>query len=185
MMAITTRSSISVNALALTRLPIGSRIRHLETEEMRKCRSEIRLGEATNPRQLERSEEQCARRFPYEFEIRLSGGGQISWGTRRRWVAPVGSRCHPGIITARNFREPSRQRNRVIAEALVAGRRDEVIVLDADAADVVHVKARFERNDVAGNQRFRGMANEVRRLWVRDAEAVAGVVREAVGHSRE
>ena len=45
------------------------------------------------------------------------------------------------------------------------------------------VQAGLQRHHVAGHEGLVGLADEVRRLGVRQTEAVAGVVREIFGHA--
>ena len=72
----------------------------------------------------------------------------------------------------------------VVAQPLVAVVGDQVVVLDADAADAGDVQAGLQRDHVAGQQRLVGLADEERRFGVRQAQAVAGVVGEVLGHAR-
>src|SRR5262245_59842580 len=75
------------------------------------------------------------------------------------------------------------KRDRVIAEALVAGRRDQIVVLDANAADAGHVHPRLQRDHIAGEQCLRRMADDERRLRMAEADAVARVMWELLGHA--
>ncbi len=56
---------------------------------------------------------------------------------------------------------PLRQSNPVIAQPFVAALINEIIVLDADAADAFDVEAGLESDDVAGEQGFVGVADDV------------------------
>src|SRR2546421_10511616 len=73
------------------------------------------------------------------------------------------------------------QADGMLAEALAGRIGDEIVVLDTDAADAGDVEARLERDDVAGAERFGGVADEEGRFGGRQAEAVTGVMGKMLG----
>ena len=98
-------------------------------------------------------------------------------GARSRWTG--GGPLRPGdveggdLASGRYFSAISCWLRPLVARLAVM----QVVVLDADAADAGDVQPRLQRHDVALEQRLVGVADEERRLGVRQAEAVAGVVR--------
>src|SRR5262245_34967458 len=63
------------------------------------------------------------------------------------------------------FRVPffkSAQGDGVVAQALEALVGDEVVVLNADAANARHVEARLQRHDITGQESFIGLPDEER-----------------------
>ncbi len=71
----------------------------------------------------------------------------------------------------------------MIAQPLVTGLRNQVIMLDADAADAVDVEAWLQSDDITRAERFVSVADQKRGFGVRQAQAVAGVMRKSVGHA--
>ena len=55
-----------------------------------------------------------------------------------------------------------RQRDDVVAQPLVATVGNQVVVLDADAADAGDVQSRFQRYDVAGEECVAGVARTMK-----------------------
>ena len=69
----------------------------------------------------------------------------------------------------------------MIAQPLKSGRRDQIVVFDANAADAGYVQAGLQRDDVAGKQILVRGFNKVRILRMRNAQPVTSVVWEVLG----
>ena len=63
-------------------------------------------------------------------------------------------------------------------EAFVAGFRDQVIVFDANPSDSLHIDARFESDDVAGDKDIIAFGNQDRSFRMGETDAVSYMVGE-------
>src|SRR5262249_29414865 len=83
----------------------------------------------------------------------------------------------PGVLrrdrgTLTSLRRSS-QSDCVVAQALETLVGYKVVVLDPYPADAWHVQPRFERDDIASEQGLAGIADEERRLGMRQTESVS------------